>query len=216
MLALALAYNDMKDLFLVDEYVRSRDPGPGLTPSFGQHRGLSQHNTRYLVSVLHELFNLINRERKFFDGPEFEPVRQRMDHPERWRKLVEMASPPDRGTDPLHNALVRIRNNGTFHYNQWKELANAYVAHSDGSTVKQSNAFYSMGKSMEQTRFYYADAAAEGMVNARVQAAGARDLKELVSEGLRLANHGVYTALKAFLELKAGTNVHTTWKGETK
>jgi hypothetical protein len=63
--------------------------------------------------------------------------------------------------DPVLQMLVRLRNTVAFHYSA-KILCRGYQRHfSSAEKVHTSRAVFSDGKSMETTRFHFADAAAE-------------------------------------------------------
>ena len=64
-------------------------------------------------------------------------------------------------------AVMKIRNSIAYHYYQPKKLVQGYKKHFLESPRSEHNAlaYSSFGKNMEESRFYFADAAAERAVN---------------------------------------------------
>src|SRR5829696_1487020 len=63
-------------------------------------------------------------------------------------------------------AVMKIRNSIAYHYYQPKKLVQGYKKHSSSPRSEHNAlAYSSFGKNMEESRFYFADAAAEHAVN---------------------------------------------------
>jgi hypothetical protein len=170
-IALALCFNDLKGLLWYhDRLDAGRDPSEvGATPYNGQRSAMMLQAQRLLSGILFELLGLIKKagiDDRLLDDPEFVaalasiPSYARRD----WKELVGVARTWDT-KDPYWKYLLRVRNDGAFHYSaNPRILAEGYHRHFFESPPNERNisAFMSLGDSMEETRFYFADAAAEG------------------------------------------------------
>ncbi len=79
-----------------------------------------------------------------------------------WAQLLALANgagSKDGFTRRLQTYLVKVRSHGGYHYNQTKPIADSYLRHFKGAGPESSYAFVSMGKTFEETRFFFADAA---------------------------------------------------------
>jgi len=163
-LALSLAYNDFKYYILsFNGHIKSKPDGsPERNAAWGEHNGVKFHLFRLHVGFAHELFKLIDENRKLLDDPSFrEIVRVMSKRPrESWQLLVEAAL-ADASKPRRANPLYMIRNKMIFHYDA-KMLFSGYQAgfFKDGETLE--DACVSEGNTLEESRFYFADLAVDG------------------------------------------------------
>lgn len=157
-LALALAFNDLKLFGMVHYQLHQSPQAKAISPESGEHSGITCQVFRYVAAALHEVLKLIEKHQPLFTDPRFVQAlgmlkRARPD----WDLLV--AAVHDK---PLRSALERIRSNGTFHYYNTRDIVAQYRRHFfEAERVPENEAAYlSAGENTEQTRFYFADAAA--------------------------------------------------------
>lgn len=136
-------------------------PADRETPSqeLGQYAGIETGVLRLQAGVMRELLNLIGRNQAAIEHETFRKVLAKLSREAReaWRALTAVAFGKTAST-PLAKALMFIRNKVGFHYDP-KEIARCYrefFAQSD-----QGGPLLSRGQTMGQTRFYFADAAAQ-------------------------------------------------------
>ena len=167
-LSLALAYNDYKGLqWLLFQLDKGKPADLTTVTSYnGQFFGMKIHATRLTLAFLHELVDAIKTasidgvlERDQFVKNKAYMSRDDFD---RWQELVDVAiggkEAPARG---FLVWLERVRHDAVYHYYQPKELLQGYLTHFDPEEPKPSNryAYASLGTTMEETRFFFADAA---------------------------------------------------------
>lgn len=168
-LALALAYNDLKDIHwfltaLKEGELVYRD----ITPQRAQLVGMTYHGARFAIGVMCEVLRLLHKFEVEVRGEYVGRLVRRLSAQKRraWGSVVAVAlgDVGDVGDERsgLFNSLKRIRDQTAFHYHQPKTLLQGYQRHffENEKSVENDAAYYSDGNSMEETRFYFADVAA--------------------------------------------------------
>jgi len=171
MLALALVFNDLKGVALFGQWLKpSRPSQPEISQHTGQWRGLDLQLHRLAVSLIRELLTLIEEFQDEATGERVEvllstaPPSVRRD----WSDLVSVATGSGDDSDTrFARTIEQIRHNIAFHYHQPKRLVAGFRAFFFASRRSAANehAYCSFGRNMEETRFYYADAAIEGALS---------------------------------------------------
>jgi hypothetical protein len=176
-LVLAVAFNDLKGIMLFHGLLRGEarlQAGESLSSS-SQYAGLVQQIARFMAGMVHELMvELKEDQTAAIESPEFQRIIQNLTYQARgsWQALLQVARGEEKTDTPASDAtqepadlsyadmLVRIRNSVAFHYSA-KALARGYREHfADASRPHSTRAVFSDGRSMEDTRFFFADAAA--------------------------------------------------------
>jgi hypothetical protein len=165
LLALSVVFNDLKGILLFQKaYAHLKPAANEVSPQAGEWRGLEIQLQRYTLALVHELLTLIQTFEAEASGPEVNEW-MRDAHPEirsRWQRLLRVATGRNTRGDPAFTkVLVQIRNNISSHYYQPKVLVAGFRRHffEAPKTAMNDVAFASVGRNMEQTRFYFADAA---------------------------------------------------------
>lgn len=106
----------------------------------------------------------------------------------------------------MRRVLAHIRNNAAFHYYNPAELTEGYFAHfARTDSPAYTSAWWSVGKTMGESRFFYADAAAEALV----QRAARRPNQEWDKELGELAdkvNHALRFLVERFVDERRKTD----------
>ncbi len=201
-LALALAYNDIKDVTEAYHRLKEHDP-PGQfrkQVDFGMQAGRKVHLFRYQVGLVNELCELIRKNGKIIGHPLLQFLIRQMPPKSRaaWQSLVDTATGKLQ-TGPLAQAVIRIRQKVIFHYDS-EEIFNGYKRHFfDGTRIKDQ-AYISRGNTMVESRFYFADAAAEGYLEIRSDQGRATELAESVIGAMRNANFAIMRLVNGFIQ----------------
>jgi hypothetical protein len=167
-LLLALAFNDLKALLWVGHQAKKCRTTPWkLDAKNGQAFGFGIFVSRQLLGLTHELLSEIEtaQDQKLLNDPRFLtalemiPAKAR----ENWDAMTSVAE-SDEGRDPLRKYLLVARSTTIFHYDP-KLLGRGYDIHFTGKVPaappeSYEYAYVSLGEAMEDTRFYFADAAA--------------------------------------------------------
>lgn len=164
-LALALAFNDLKDIFyahiILEEYKQDGTPPPR-TRAFGLYNGVNVHLLRLLMGTVYELLNLIGRKEAIVQDAAFLKTVRLLpkDSRDAWNEVVSIALNRE-CTATIGKALLDARNHVAFHYDL-KRIQSGYRRHFLSSQNEDTRAYISRGENMKETRFYFADAAAYG------------------------------------------------------
>ncbi len=166
---LCLIYNDFKDLFLLDGHLEQRaksidkDDSLRAKAQSGQISGMREHIRRILIAGMLELLQTLSENREVIDSGDFRRLVKMVkkihtDFDDDWGPLMALAletCKPGAG-HAFTNALVKIRNNGAYHYKQTKSLFDGLE---DYCKTREDRGYVSEGNTLEKTRFYFADAA---------------------------------------------------------
>jgi len=162
-LALALAYNDLHDIFLARILIGEVAPDDGKTPSkrAALTNGLTISLIRAQTGVIHELLSLISRSGHVLEGAASKRVLAQLSRQARecWAALSD-ASRQSASTDPMAKALLFYRNKVAFHYDA-KEIRRGYQLRFGGTSTNDPRPLLSRGEALQSRRFHFADAAAE-------------------------------------------------------
>ncbi len=168
-LALALAYNDFRDMTFA-RILLSEVPMPNQgidSIELGQWAALRIFIIRVQIGFVHELLTLVHENRDLIATSGFARLFRSLskEGKEAWQ-FIYYAAMGGGSSGDLAKLLVRIRNKISFHYDQG-ELAAGYKLAFSGDTAGKP-AFISRGNSLVGTRFYFADAAAEAYLKLRI------------------------------------------------
>jgi len=163
-LSLALIWNDCKDVTHAQALLQKCEPSdpPGPTRAWGAYGGIDLHVFRYQVNLMHELLTLVCRNQSVARCYYIAGLVQRLSPKARdaWHSLVQVAlgSVP---ADPFGKSLLAVRNKLASHYDP-RQMQKGYANHFLGEGREDDCAFISTGADANETRFYFADAAAFG------------------------------------------------------
>lgn len=164
-LALALACNDMKDLLWAYSNLRAHTPGViEISPQYGQLQGMIGHVIRLMYVMVYELARLIHENPAPQAHPEFKKALAHLNAKNRqhWEALQQFADGHPT-TDELMKVLVVVRDSLGAHYYMPKMLARGYEKYFSKGGPGRDEGYVSRGMNLEATRFYFADAAANGV-----------------------------------------------------
>jgi hypothetical protein len=201
-LALALIYNDCKNgIFSNMLLTESKPAGKSqLSKSWGAFNGIKIHYFRLHFALIHELLNLIEDNAAIIKHPFFVSVTKLLSPPVRhsWQALVD-ASLQKSTSSTLNKFLLRIRNKVSFHYDP-KELYRGYRWHFFRNTDPAEAAFVSRGASMRDSRFYFADAAADGYLQSLVENKNLDNLTNRLAEITADLNQTIMQIVDRFVQ----------------
>lgn len=169
-LSLASAYNDLKMFEWMNFMLHSYRPPnvDAITADAGQWNGMKVQAARWSMAVAHEILHAIAsaKEKGVLDkAPVLRTLKEMpIEDVQRWKSLVK-ASHQGQAAGPLRAYLRDVRNYGVFHYSYSERLLRAYRAFFtvDPKSDHNGEAFVSIGPTMKETRFFFADAAAQRM-----------------------------------------------------
>ncbi|MEZ4361274.1 MAG: hypothetical protein R3B48_13905 [Kofleriaceae bacterium] len=218
--SLAAAYNDLKDLAAFSYSMRKATPlKDAANAEAGEWRGRRAMLERFSSGVLHELMRLIKVQKALLADKELENCVAAMnkDAQARWRAVVSIALGGQ--ANPKYEKLSHIRNNASFHYYSIKNNGAAWERffRATPQTVFNRHAYYSLGHSMETTRFHFADAARQevsrftpGANTSSARAEAAKVTDEDIGQIAKDVNQSLYFIIKEFLNLRNSPREGTT------
>jgi hypothetical protein len=183
-LALALAHNDIKAIHWSYVQLKKHRP-PDLTeisPDLGEFNGMQVQIARWLIALTHEVIRLIARakERKVLHRRTVKNAVGSIAAPYQrlWKELVAVSTRPSGPALVLRPYLRSLRNDAVFHYAYPDELMKGYraVFTTDPKTTYNQHAYLSVGPTLQQTRFFFADTAAQRLYS------GTEDLNRLFEQ----------------------------------
>jgi hypothetical protein len=204
-LALAVAYNDLRDVaFGINLLEPSRPQGPPKpTREFGHFGGMQTSLNKALVGIIHETLNLIGKESAAVGHPFFRRVVNSCSPTARsaWTSLVAAAM-GEAEVQPLSRALMLMRNKVAFHYDA-KEIHRAYeecFPARDGAPEP----YVSAGDSMRSTRFYFADRSVEWYLGSLALPDGQRLILNAGRTFVEQINCALYEIVTKFVPARGG------------
>lgn len=201
-LALSLIYNDCKNgIFsnlILEESKPDGEPEPSL--AWGAYGGIKVHYLRLHFALIHELLKLIVGNKPVIEHQFFISVVKLLARKVRdsWNALVD-ASFEKQTSSPLNKALLMIRNKVSFHYDP-KELFKGFQYHFFRNVTSIEPAFVSRGKSMRNSRFYFADAAANGYLRSQVDNKDPRELLIRLADITAHLNQAIMQIVDRFIQ----------------
>jgi hypothetical protein len=176
-LVLGLIFNDMKD-FVFLGHVLDKDydkaDNDEITSHRGEYAGIRAHIFRMQISIASEFILFLRKNKKVLESEDFTSFENQLSKKAKiiWFDLKETAFNKDvKGEKSFINKIAEVRSNVSFHYwNSMKGLEEGYIEkffnkEDDGANNK---AYYSSGSTIEFTRPYYCDAAAEEFIRKRI------------------------------------------------
>ncbi|HVR40726.1 MAG TPA: hypothetical protein VMU84_16640, partial [Thermoanaerobaculia bacterium] len=179
-LALAVAFNDLRDLITAQQVVRDTRPRDiRISPELGEYYGLHAHWIRMMIGVLKALTEVISENERAMNDPFFRGLLKSLSktYREAWEVTVNAALATTAKGDRFGRMLFFARNKVAFHYDP-KEISRGYQL--KFMQKGDSPPYVSRDDAMEGTRFYFADASAEEYL---LYASGAADGKEFFDSG---------------------------------
>jgi hypothetical protein len=207
-LVLATVFNDLKSAWYLVE--RVRDAGAvaaGKLAWRGQVAGMRGHLTRTIAGILHELMVYLDKHQDVLALPEFAQLLGKLDRPARaaWDEVAKVAASSYAGQTPVTSdakLLLFIRNNLGFHYGG-KRLAQGFREFFQDTSIElHERAVVSLGDSMEETRFYFADAAVEEGLTVAT-GLSTKDLDKRLSDIAANVNHALRFLVGTYISTSA-------------
>jgi hypothetical protein len=201
-LALALVYNDLKDIIVAERMLSSVRPKDFETPTpeLGQFVGLRSHLFRNLAGLLHEFTSLVQRSEALVKLPKFEALVKNLPAAAReaWFSVLAAAAEKP-SSNPIAMLLVRARNKVAFHYDA-EEIRRGYEHYFLGQPSHEP--YVSRGSSMAVARFYFVDAAAEAYMRNLIDTAAAEEFLTAATPLLHQINHPLRELVTRFVNAR--------------
>ena len=212
-LTLSLIYNDIKNIhifsILTSAYVEEPEKD-GISYHRGEYTGVYHYLIRLLMSTLNEFFVFLEKNKSISESTKFKLLLKKLPNNIRldWGDLYNIATKKISGTkksDPILQILYEIRSNVTSHY--WgspeylsKGFKKFFYKNLKAETNK--NAYYSFATNMEETRFFYADAAVSAYIESVVLKHNFQDSGEVLKKIIRKTNIAIKAVMNEYIKNK--------------
>jgi len=186
-LVLGVVFNDLKGLILFEKMLTDyyeRPKNGEVTSHVGNYSGTMVQIKKLIASTINEFFIFLKKNSDVFSESEFKQIFNRLSRSDKqlWEAMVAASHRKLPNVTNLLDSIVQIRNNIAYHYYQsGKALRNGYISRFFGKTKDDRNkfAYYSIGDSLEATRFYFSDAAVEESL---YMAAGKKPKEDIIGD----------------------------------
>lgn len=205
-LSLCLAFNDLKDILWLQHQLNKGTPVSPQerrksTGYNGQLGGMKIYTTRLLCAITFKILSAIKENRQVWENdPDMTKSLRGVPRSVRrdWERIVE-ASEARPNADAFMRFIVTVRNNIAYHYYKPKQLMRGYKHFFDSASTDENRqkAYVSTGRNMEATRFYFADAAAQGLMELQVAPAQFTDAE--LADHVRRFNNVLVTVIVHYL-----------------
>ena len=203
-LSLALIYNDIKNIAIFYHVIKESKPPEPIQESkeWGEFSALQNFIDRITIGILHELFNLIKTHEKVLKNKFFISIIKSIPKGPRnyWQAIVD-SSFEKYNDNKLVKDLMIVRNKVAFHYDP-KVILNGYRYFFENARITDK-AYVSRGNKMPESRFYFADAAAQGSIQIIYGSEKVDHFFNSIGENLRKVNIALLHIMNNFINKKS-------------
>lgn len=207
-LVLGVIYNDLKSIFFyvisLEDKFKAVATGK-ISSDNGEYGGQKGHLLRLLFGTVHEFFIFLKENEDAIETHEFIIIYNKLPAKlqKQWDILVGLSKERViKNDDPFAKSLMIIRSNVSFHYNL-KQIREGYreCFFSDEKNFANKKAYYSIGETMRETRFYYCDAAANrSMKSIAEKRMGYQECTESLMDATSMMNFTIMNLLKIYIK----------------
>ncbi|MEK7644926.1 MAG: hypothetical protein AAB391_01185 [Patescibacteria group bacterium] len=173
-LMLGVIFNDLKGLLFFSNLLKntyrplSKEESVGQTTSahLGEFSGLNLQISRLIIGLISEFILFLRENEKVLNHPRFKLFEKQLDKKMKkpWSEILTITFSKDTSSQDFLSKVARVRGNIVFHYSKSrKEIPASFLKkfNEEKKTSANQKAYYSIGSRMEDTRFYYCDAAVQ-------------------------------------------------------
>lgn len=218
-IGLGAIFNDLKDYVLFEQLIVDiyRKPEEkDCSDHVGNYGGVMVHINKLVASTIHEFFKFLKENADIISTNEFNEILERLPKEEKelWKGIVLASCDKLPKVSDFLNILVRIRSNIAFHYDHsGKILRRGFISRffSEYKDKRNEKAYYSIGESIELSRFYFSDAAVEESLYIEAGKTEKKKISDDISieeykknimATIQIINRIIMLLLKNFLQLR--------------
>ena len=195
-LILSMVFNDLKSFLFFEKLLEESYEQPDLenaTVHLGEYAGLKVHVQKNLIGITSEFLLMLRKNSDLLNIPRLQLLVREL----KWDELIDSAKNPN----SLYGNIYQIRSTITMHYDhQRKALRKGFMRSffGEGKDIKQhKNAYYRIGDKMENTRFFYADAAVEDYIKSVLNMEDMGKVTKVIED----MTHTIYSLLKEYIKM---------------
>ena len=206
-LALAVVFNDCRDLLNMNHVIASSAPegDARINRHWGAYMGIHHHLNRLFMGLVNEFIVLIENSAPAISHPFFESIIKQLSKKDktRWSDLIS-ASQSKRADTATGKFIVMVRNSMAYHYSA-KAIGDGYTRRFIGDAATLGPPCQSLGTNIATTRYYFADAAIEAVL---ANTAGKQSYHEALLSALDVlcdVAHPIKSIIHHFIIKRGGT-----------
>ena len=198
-LILGLIFNDLKGLIFFQKIIEDnyRKPEPEeVSAHAGEYNGLIGQIDKFLIATVGEFFKFIDENKSVLNSMHFLLLLKKLnpENKDRWNALIDLGD-----NSNILSKIARVRSNVAFHYdNSMEELRRGFINSfflNKRDLIQHERAYYSFGNTMETTRMYYSDAAAEDYIYSQLGSENKLKIRSAIND----MNHTIQGLLRVYL-----------------
>lgn len=172
-LSLGLIFNDLKGIILFNDLIKKDydKPVPGeINAHNGEYFGIQLQIVKLSVALIDEFFIVLGKNEDIIKSFRFKLIEKSLNKElkNKWNNILAIALNPNNNSDSYLSKIARVRSNITYHYDHsGTQLRNSFIKKFFNTPKDKSNekAYYSMGGTIETTRYFYCDAVIHEYIN---------------------------------------------------
>lgn len=172
-LSLGLIFNDLKGIILFNdilkkEYIKPKDNE--ISAHGGEYAGIQLQILKLSVALVDEFFLELEKNKEIIKSLRFQLIKNGLNKElkNKWNNIMNIVLNPGKDPNNYLSKIARIRNNIAYHYDHsGTQLRNSFIKRFFDKPKDKSNekAYYSMGGTIETTRYFYCDAVIHEYIN---------------------------------------------------
>jgi len=170
-LGLGIIFNDLKGLILFEKLLIESYEEPKKdekSSHYGNYGGVKLQINKLMASTLNEFFIFFEKYKDIFSSSEFKDVLSRLTRAELniFNAIVGVSCGGSTDIPDIFRTFAQIRSNLAFHYDHSGKLLGRGFDSFFGTKKhsRNSSAYYSIGETVELTRFYFCDGVVEELL----------------------------------------------------
>ena len=172
-LSFGLIFNDLKGIILFSDILKKEYEKPvpeEISAHSGEYAGIQLQILKLSVALIDEFFIVLEKNKDVIRGFRFKMIEKNLNKElkNKWANILFIALNPKNNSDSYLSKIARVRSNITYHYDHsGTQLRNSFIKKFFDTPKDKSNekAYYSMGGTIETTRFFYCDAVINEYIN---------------------------------------------------
>lgn len=172
-LSFGLIFNDLKGIILFNDLIKNNYSNPEdgeISAHAGEYSGLQLQIIKLSVALIDEFLIVLDKNKNVIKSIKFKLIEKCLNKElkNKWNNILSIALNPNSNSNSYLSKIARVRSNITYHYDHsGTQLRDSFIKRFFNSNINESNekAYYSIGETIETTRFFYCDAVIDEYIN---------------------------------------------------
>jgi len=172
-LILGVIFNDLKGLILYSDLIKNNyeEPTPNeISAHLGEYNGIRIQIFKLSVSLIDEFLIVLKNNKDVIGDLKFKLIEKGLnkDLQNKWSDILSIVFDKTKNKNSYLSKIAEIRSNVTYHYDGSRtQLRKFFINrfYDQPKDLSNEKAFYSIGNTIETTRFFYCDAIIHEYIN---------------------------------------------------